>query len=126
MSISDLFGILKGKFMNPLPKGTTNFHGDMDSYRAAVNANMSVIAETPEEEIRKHIDEKDILMRENAELKVALETSRQAMLNHLSKSRSKEEVYEERIKYLEMQLKGMRVISKDNGDYDAEMKGMVL
>ena len=112
---------IKQKWMNPIPKGTTTFHGNMDSYRASVNANMSDTPITPEEEIRKHIDEKDILMRENAELKVALETSRQAMLNHLSKGRAKEEVYEERIKYLEMQLKGMRVINKDNGDYDKEL-----
>ena len=115
------------KFNNPVPKGTTTFHGDMDEYRKAVNANIECSPEqwdrwiddgfTPmkdgkinltKEKIAEIIRDRKKFKDDNARLNNELDTARSAMAKHIGKSRAKEMVYEERIKYLENKLKGMR------------------
>ena len=98
--------------------GRVEFNGDMDEYRAAVNANMSCGPASDEDTIKK-------LMQDNAELTNALDTARKAMANQYGKSAAREVELEKRIKELETQISNERLIRKAN-DYDVAMKGIQL
>ena len=112
-----------GKFINPVPRGTTTFHGDMDKYRAAVNAKMKD-AKGLNEKVEMEVDIKNLL-DEIHKLNGELDTARKAMAKQYGKSAAKEVEYENRIKELEKQVSSMRVIGKE-GDYNADMKGIKL
>ena len=99
-------------------KAKVEFNGDMDEYRAAVNANMSCGPASDEDTIKK-------LMQDNAELTNALDTARKAMAKQYGKSAEREVELEKRIKELETQISNERLIRQAN-DYDVAMKGITL
>ena len=105
--------------------GKVEFNGDMDEYRAAVNANMSCGPASDEDTIKKLMYDNGNLSRDNAKLKNELDTARKAMANLHGKNAAREVEYEDRIKELETQISNERLIRKEN-DYDVPMKGIQL
>ena len=125
-------------------KARVEFNGDMDEYRAAVNANMTdnptmwgkvkkVCRDATRLDLSAEINDangitevviKD-LQGQITELKVALDTARTAMANLHGKVAAREVEYEDRIKELETQITNERLIRKEN-DYDVDMKGIQL
>ena len=105
--------------------GRVEFNGDMDEYRAAVNANMSCGPASDEDTIKKLMYDNGDLSRDNAKLKNELDTARKAMAKQYGKSAEREVELENRIKELETQLSNERLIRKEN-NYDVPMKGITL
>ena len=162
-----------------MTKSKVEFNGDMDEYRAAVNANMTAkmtmwdkvktnlfnrfigldkkaMDEIKTKAVAKAEDQNKTIFTdpngntititgepgkdhgeameeyinnmqsENVKLKNELDTARKAMTNLHGKSAAKEVEYEDRIKDLERQIRGMRTIGKEKSDYDVAMKGIQL
>ena len=109
-----------------MTKSKVEFNGNMDEYRAAVNANMNKKSYGYGE---VSPDKKELVMirlaDENERLKNELDTARKAMANLHGKVAAREVEYEDRIKELETQISNERLIRKEN-DYDVPMKGITL
>ena len=112
-------------FMNPIPKGTTNFYGDMDMYRARVNSDaalknmsrleMSVL-------MKSVMEENERLGKYNQEVNI----EKQKLIKIADELVEIVNALKEDNVELESKVRNMSVLNKENANYDADMKGMVL
>ena len=124
------------KFITPLPKGTTTFHGDMDKYREAVNYSneisdkmmiLSKLNRTGLLEVIKDLHkENDDYKKDNKKLKNELDTARQAMVKMEKDNNFVRRLKDSRIECLEREVGLLKLVKNDNHKYTSEMKGIRL